>query len=153
MQRIKARAATSIYAGHLFHHQLGVGKYVKRRCFATQSELQSFEERDVLGHIVVLVTDPFPNPDRSIGRAVDHHSNTRRTGVPERTAINVCNEIGEICHLQQRCATSLWESMHQSGFASHVCDDREIESCFPQKHSQKSSDSSEMCVDITGASL
>jgi hypothetical protein len=55
--------------------------------------LQRLKQRNVLGDIIVLVTDPFCDSDGAVCRAVNDHSNTGWAGIPERAAIDVGHEI------------------------------------------------------------
>jgi len=50
---------------------------MKRLGFESQSALQCFQQSNVLGDIIVLVSDPFGDPDGAVGGAVNYHSNTR----------------------------------------------------------------------------
>jgi len=68
-------------------------------CCGTElySELQRFEKSSILGNIVVVMSDRFVYFDRAVRRTVDHDSDACGTWIPERTAINVGNEIRHVC--------------------------------------------------------
>ena len=69
---------------------------MKRPGTKLQGELQRLEQGDILGDIIVLMPDGFFDFDSSVGRAVDHYSNTRRAGIPEGAAIDVGNQIRHV---------------------------------------------------------
>src|SRR5579862_434792 len=75
MKRIKARAATNVLAGHLPHDDLRVGVNMQLVGFERNGVLQSFHERGVFGDVVVLVTDPLRDANRSTVAAVDDDPN------------------------------------------------------------------------------
>jgi hypothetical protein len=66
---------------------------MKRISVKAQGTLQCLKQSNVLGDIIVLVSDPFGDSDCTVGGAVDDHSNTRRAGIPERAAIDEGHEI------------------------------------------------------------
>ncbi len=66
---------------------------MKRLGLKPQRALQRLKQSHVLGDIIVLVPDPFGNPDGVVCGAADYHSNTGRAGIPERAAIDVGHEI------------------------------------------------------------
>ncbi len=74
---------------------------MKGRRPAIQSELQNLKKGDILGYIVVLVTNPLLDSDSAFCRAVNHEANSRRAGIAERATINVRDEIGDVCHLSK----------------------------------------------------
>lgn len=59
-------------------------------------ELQCFEKSDVLGNIVVVMSNRFVYLDRTFRRTVDHDADSGGPRVPERSAIDVGNEIRHI---------------------------------------------------------
>lgn len=106
MQGIKPWAAAGVLAGHLLDHDFGVGKNMQGFRVKFYRVLQSFEQGDILGDIVVLMSDPFFDFNRSTRGAFNQNSNSRRTGIPLRSAINVGNEIRHAAGvLEQQCAT------------------------------------------------
>ncbi|MGA8508011.1 MAG: hypothetical protein WB762_20580 [Candidatus Sulfotelmatobacter sp.] len=50
---------------------------MKRGGLKPQGTLQRFQKRNVLGDIIVLVSDLFSDPDGAVGGAVNYDSNTR----------------------------------------------------------------------------
>ena len=62
---------------------------MKRGGLKPQGALQRFQQSNVLGDVIVLVSDPFGDPDGAVGGAVDYHSDARRAWIAARTAINV----------------------------------------------------------------
>ena len=93
MQGIEPRAAAPILASHLPDHYFGIRKHVKRPSPKPQGALQCLQQRQVLGDVIVLMSDPFGDPDGAVCGAVNYHPNTRRAGIPERAAIDVGYEI------------------------------------------------------------
>ena len=59
-------------------------------------ELQCFQKSDVLGNIVVVMSNRFVYFDRTVRRTVDHNTDSGGPRVPERSAIDVGNEIRHI---------------------------------------------------------
>jgi hypothetical protein len=57
------------------------------------SKLQRFEKSSILGNIVVVMSDRFVYFDRTVRSTVDHDSDAGGAWIPERTAIDVGNEI------------------------------------------------------------
>jgi hypothetical protein len=76
------------------------------KCFGLkpQGTLQRFEQSNVLGDIIVLVSDPFGDSDCAVGGAVNDDSNARRARIPERAAIDVSHEI---CHCVSELVTTM----------------------------------------------
>ncbi len=66
---------------------------MKRLGLEPQGTLQCLKQRQVFGDVIVLMSDPFGDPDGAVAGAVNHHSNTRWTRIPERAAIDVGYEI------------------------------------------------------------
>ena len=58
----------------------------KAHCNASNSAI-------VLGDIIVLVSDPFGDPDSAVGGSVNHDSNTRWAWIPERATVDVSHEV------------------------------------------------------------
>jgi hypothetical protein len=48
---------------------------VKGSCFKRERKLKRFQQRNVLGYVVVLVTDPFGDPDPLTIRFFDDNAN------------------------------------------------------------------------------
>ena len=96
MQGIEPRAATRVFPRHLLDHDFGIGKNMECSGAKLYGELQCFEKSDVLGNIVVVMSDRFVYFDRAVRRTVDHDSDSRGARVPERSAIDVGNEIRHI---------------------------------------------------------
>ncbi len=93
MQGIQSRAATAILARHLPHHDLRVGIHVNCLSFESYRALESFEEGEIFGDVVVLATDPLGDPDLSALRIINYYANTGRSGIPQRPAIDVSHQI------------------------------------------------------------
>ena len=66
---------------------------MKRGGLKPQGALQRFQKSNVLGDIIVLVSDPFGDPDCAVGGTVNYDSDTRWTRIPERAAIDVSHEV------------------------------------------------------------
>ena len=66
---------------------------MQRRSLKPQSALQSLQQSDVLGDVIVLVSDPFCDSDGAVRRTVNDNANAGRAGIPERAAIDVGYEI------------------------------------------------------------
>src|SRR5713226_1351239 len=105
VQGIKARAATVVLTCHLPDYHLGVGIDMQLPGLQGHGTLQSLEQRQVLSDIVVLSPDPFANRDPAALRSFNHDSNTRRAGISQRSAVNVCNKIKHLAvlHLTTPC--------------------------------------------------
>src|SRR6266496_6428468 len=97
MQRIEPRTATAVFPAHLLDHYFGIGKHVQCSGAKLKSQLQSFKKSSILGNVVVLMSDPLLDFDLLVSRTVDYHSNAGRTWIPERSAIDVGNEIRHVC--------------------------------------------------------
>ena len=96
MQGIKSRAAAGVFPRHLLDHDFGIGKYMECSGAKLYRELQCFEKSDVLGNIVVVMSNRFVYFDRTVRRTVDHDADSGGARVPERSAIDVGNEIRHI---------------------------------------------------------
>jgi hypothetical protein len=127
-----------IFPRHLFDDHLGIGKNVKGSRAKSHGILQSFEKGNILRYVVILMSDPSLDPDGSIFATIDHHSNTRGTWIPQRTTINVSNEIQHRrLVLREQCATCSLESRYSIGSPTQGCRGREKDPNFPQNLAQK----------------
>src|SRR6266513_2933010 len=97
MKGIKSRTATAVCPCHLLNDDFGIGEHVECAGPKFQSELQCFEKSDVLSNIIVLMADPFLDFDRTVRRTIDHHADASGTRVPQRSAIDVGNQIRHAC--------------------------------------------------------
>ena len=97
VQRIEARTAAGVFAGHLPYHHLGIRINVKFTGSKGNCVLQGFHQGSILGDVVVLVADPLGDSDGAAGATVDHDANTRRPGISQATAIHVGHEFGHHC--------------------------------------------------------
>src|SRR5580700_6618092 len=86
---IEARATAGVCARHLSDHDLGIRVDMKDRGVECQSALKGFQERHVFGYIVVLIANPFSNSNLAAVRTVDHHADSGRPRVAQRTAVNI----------------------------------------------------------------
>jgi len=75
VQGIQARTATGIFAQHLPHHHLRIRINVQRLGLQLERPLQRFQQRRILGHVVILVANPLCDSDRPAFAASNHHSN------------------------------------------------------------------------------
>ena len=91
VQGIKARAAANIFTGHLFYYKLRVSKNIECGGFRLCGVLQCFQKSDVLGHIVVLMTDPFRDVDDLAAGLFDDDSNTGGSRTAMGSTVNVSN--------------------------------------------------------------
>ena len=66
---------------------------MKRPGSKPQGALQCLKQRKVFSDVIVLMSNPFGDPDRAICGAVNHHPNTGGPGIPERAAIDVGYKI------------------------------------------------------------
>jgi len=89
MEGIKACAAACALACHLLHYHFRVGINMQNSCFEGEGTLKSFKQSHVLGHVVILVTNPFGNSKLPALGALNHHSNTRWPRVPQGAAIHI----------------------------------------------------------------
>lgn len=96
VQRIQSRTAASIFAAHLPHHHVGIRVNMKRTRSPSQGALQSFQQRYVLGHVVVLPADPLGNSDTASSRIFDDDPDTRRTRTPVGTAVHVGYQVAHV---------------------------------------------------------
>jgi hypothetical protein len=106
VQGIEARAAAGVFTPHLTHHYFGIRVDVQLGGFEGQGTLQGFEQCDVFGYVVVLVSDPAGDLDsgRSFG-AFNYDTNTGRPRVSMGAAIHVGYETGHpyfSVHLKMR---------------------------------------------------
>ncbi len=92
VERVQPWAAACVFAGHLADYHLRVGENVQHLSFQFQSMLQSFEQGDIFGNIVVLVPNPLRDPDLPALRILKHDANPGRSGTAMGTTINVCNK-------------------------------------------------------------
>jgi len=97
VQGIEARAAAIVLARHLPDYNLGIRVNMQRPCFQGQGALQSFQQGDVLGDVIVLVTDPAGDFDAAALAAFDYYANARRPRVAQGTAVHVGYEIRHAC--------------------------------------------------------
>jgi hypothetical protein len=86
---IETRAAAGVCARHLSDHDLGIRVDMKDRGVERQSALKGLEQRHVFRYIVVLMTNPFSNSNLAAVRTVDHHPDSGRPRVAQRTAVNI----------------------------------------------------------------
>ena len=92
VERVQPWAATRVLAGHLTDYYLRVGEDAQHLSFQFQSVLQSFEQGDVFGNVVVLVPDPLRDPDLLALRILEHDANPGGSRTAMRATINVCNK-------------------------------------------------------------
>ena len=86
---IETRAAAGVCARHLSDHDLGIRVDMKDRGVERQSALEGLQQRHVFRYIVVLMTNPSSNSNRAAVRTVDHHADSGRPRVAQRTAVNI----------------------------------------------------------------
>ena len=84
---------TRIFSRHLFDHDFGIGKDMQCSRTEIQSELQRFEKRCVLGHVVVLVADPLRDPNLLTLGILDDDTDPRWSWTAMRAAVNVGNKF------------------------------------------------------------
>src|SRR5271157_5244727 len=106
IQGVKTRAAAGVLARHLLDHDLRVGINAKGASVDRDGVLQGLEQRNVLGHVVVLVPDPSCNAGRFAVESSDHDSNTRRPGIPVRATVHIGYQIGHRIPYLTRCYTA-----------------------------------------------
>jgi hypothetical protein len=58
-----------------------------------QRALQSFQQSQVFGDIVVLTPNPFADPDAPFLRSFNDYAHAGRPGISERSTINVSHQI------------------------------------------------------------
>ena len=92
MQGVKTRAATGILAGHLANDNLRIGEDPQSLRVKYQGVLQGFQQSHVLGHVIVLVADPFGDPDLLSICRLHYYANARWAGIAVRAAVNVGNK-------------------------------------------------------------
>ena len=96
MERIETRAAAAIFTRHLFDHNFRISVDVESSSFEGERNLQSFQQRGVFGHIVVMVADPLGDPNHFAIRLFDYYADARRSRAAVRTTIDVGDETGQI---------------------------------------------------------
>jgi hypothetical protein len=96
VQRIQSRTAAGIFAAHLTHHHVGIRINMKRKRSPIQGTLQSFQQRYVLGHVVVLPADPLGDADAVSSRIFDDDPDTRRSRTPVGTAVHVGYQVAHV---------------------------------------------------------
>ena len=94
VQGVKSRAAAHVFASHLPHHHFGIGIDVEFLRVALDRVLQSFHQRGVLGNIIVLVPDPFGDPNRPIRQPADYNPNTRWPRISQASAVYIGHQFG-----------------------------------------------------------
>ena len=92
MEGIQTRAAALVFALHLPNDDLRIRVHVQRLGIQVQRALKGFEQSQVFGDIVILMTDPLGNSNRCTIRRTEHHSNTRRPWIAQRTAVYMSHE-------------------------------------------------------------
>ena len=94
VQRVQARAATVVLAGHLLHDDFRVGIDVEGFGLDGDGVLQGFHEGNVLGDIVVLMPDPLGDSNGFAAQSLNHYANARWARVSVRPAIDIRDQIG-----------------------------------------------------------
>jgi len=74
-------------------YNFGVRVDMKRFGLESQSTMQGFKQRNILGDIVILAADPSGDSDPAALGTVDHHPNAGRPRIPQRAAIHIGYEI------------------------------------------------------------
>jgi len=93
MERIETRAPADVFPVHLADHYFGVGVNVKLPGFEAQSALQGFQQSNILGHVIILASNPLRDSDgRALG-SVNHDSNPGRPRVSQRATVYVGHHI------------------------------------------------------------
>ena len=93
VQGVEPRAAAVVLALHLPDHYFRIRVDVEGTRFQCDSALQSLKQGYVFSDIIVLAADPASYLDDSAVAAVDHDSNTRRSRIPQRTAVHISYQI------------------------------------------------------------
>lgn len=93
IQGIKTRAAAGVFAAHLLDDDFRIREDVECPRADLDSALQGFKQREVFGYVVVLVTDPFLDSDRTVLATIDYHANAGWPGIPQRPSINIGDKI------------------------------------------------------------
>src|SRR5262249_14135760 len=105
VKRIQARTTTTVFAPHLPDYYFRIRIHVKRRGFQVHSTLKRLKERCVLCYVIVLVANPFCDPDGARGITVDDDANARGSRVSTRSAIDIGNQVRHSSGVQMRFAT------------------------------------------------
>lgn len=92
VQGIEAWAATGVFAGHLAYYDLGVREDAQHFGLEREGMLQGFEQSYVFGDVVVLMSDPFGDPDLLALRILNDDANPRGARIAVRSAIHVGNK-------------------------------------------------------------
>ena len=93
VQRIKARTAAGILSAHLPHYHLRIRVNVQFFGVEGNRALQRFQEGRIFGDVVILMSDPFGDPDFAAFAAIYHHSNARRPRISQRTAVHIGHKV------------------------------------------------------------
>ncbi len=91
VQRVQAFTAAVVVAQHLANDNLRIRINVQPASFQIHCALQGFEQGQVLGNIVVLVTDPFGDSDPARFRAINHDTDASRARIAQGAAIYIRN--------------------------------------------------------------
>jgi hypothetical protein len=94
VQGMQAGAATVVLASHLLDDHFGIGINVQSLGVYRDGVLQSFEEGNVLGDVVVLVSDPLGDTDDFAVRSFNYDANSGWSGIPMGSAVDVRYQIG-----------------------------------------------------------
>lgn len=89
VQGIKTRATALVFAGHLFHHDLGVGINVQAAGVGGERELQGFHQGDVFGDVAVLTSNPLGDADRPRFCPFNNDPNASRPRISLGSAVDV----------------------------------------------------------------
>ena len=57
--------------------------------FARHCVLQGLHQRRIFRDVIVLMADPFGDPDGAVRATADNHANSRRPGISQAAAIHI----------------------------------------------------------------
>ena len=95
MKGVKTRTAAGVLAAHLADDHFGIGINMQRFGVKRESALQGFHQRDVLGDVVILMANPFGDPDGAAGAAINDHPNAGRARVSLGSPIDISYQFGD----------------------------------------------------------
>jgi hypothetical protein len=100
VQQIKPWAAAEVFSPHLPYYDFRVGENVQSGGLDGHSMLQSLEQRDVLGYIIVPAANPFGDPDFLAPGILNHDTNTRWPGITVGAAVHMSDQFGHLPPLE-----------------------------------------------------
>src|ERR1019366_3597779 len=110
IQRMQARAAAGVFAGHLLDPHFGVRINMHR-----DGVLQGLQQGDVFCYVIVLMPDPAGDANGFAVGTFNYDSNPGWSGISVRAAVHVGYEIGHSTPTYIQCFSASDWSRANSG--------------------------------------